>query len=87
MILIKYKNSQASWSSKSEKWASTDKYFEKILNHSLPDYDDIGPSIAFRVGGMDKLVLDNVKAIFGKQLEVVSFLPSPVPEEKVGVDH
>ncbi len=85
MILVKYRNSQASWSFKSEKWVSADKEFADILNRHLPDEDEISPSVPFRIGGMDKIVLDSAKDVFGKQLEVVSFLPGLAPEEKEGV--
>jgi len=85
MIMIEYKGSQASWSSKSQKWVSTDKQFENILNRNLPDDDDITASMPFRIGGLDKIVLDKIKAVFGRTLNVIAFLPSPAPEEIDGV--
>lgn len=86
MIAIEYKGLQASWSSKSRKWASTDEVFADILNQHLPDEDEISASIAFRDGGLDKLVLDEIKKLLGKVLKVIAFHPTLPPAEKEGVD-
>lgn len=86
MIAIEYKGLQASWSSKSKIWASTDDVFASILNDHLPDEDEIPASIAFRDGGLDKLVLDEIKKLLGKLLKVVAFHPTPAPAEEEGVD-
>jgi len=41
MIAIEYKKFNATWSSKSEKWTSTDKNFAAILNQNLPDNEEL----------------------------------------------
>lgn len=87
MIAIEYKGLEATWSLKSGKWASTDKMFAEILNSHLPDEDEIPASIPFRIGGMAKLVLDEIKKLLGKPLQVVVFLPNLSPPEEKGVDH
>ena len=88
MVMIEYKDElQAAWTSKTGKWAQTDKIFEEILNSSIPDEDDIPYSIIFKTGGMDKLILDEAKKMLGKDLKVVVFAPSDAPEEIAGVDH
>lgn len=85
MIAIEYKGLQASWSSKSEKWTSTNGPFAEMLNRYLPDDDDFDTSIPFRVGGMDKVVLDKIKSLLGKALKIVAFFPTPTPEEQEGI--
>lgn len=86
MIAIEYKGSQATWSSKSQKWTSTNQAFTELLNRYLPDEDDLDAGVAFRVGGLDKIVLDEIKKLLGKALRVIAFFPSPAPAEKEGVD-
>lgn len=85
MIMIEHKGLQATWTFTIGKWISTDKTFAKMLNESMPDEDDISPSMPFRVGGLDKIVLDGAKKMFGKVLNVVAFVPEPVPEEIEGI--
>lgn len=85
MISIEYKGLQATWSSKSGVWVSSDKGFTILLNLYLPEEDDIDASTPFRIGGIDKVVLDKVKEFLGKALRVVAFFPSPAPAEQEGV--
>ncbi len=85
MIAIKYGSLFASWSSKSEVWESDDKEFAEFMNELLPDEDDISVSTYFKIGGMDKLVLDSAKKVLGKKLKVIAFHPTPAPEEIAGV--
>ena len=87
MIMIEYKGLQASWSSKSGRWASTNKKFMEVLNGCLPDEDDISADTPFRIGGIDKIVLDKVKEVFGKVLKVIAFYPNAAPEEVKGIDY
>jgi len=87
MIAIEYKRFNATWSSKSEKWTSTDKNFVAILNQNLPDNEELDYDVPFRTGGMDKLVLDEIKKPLGKALNVIAFFPTPPPAEQEGIDY
>ena len=87
MIAIEYRGLQASWSSKSGRWVSTNKKFMEVLNGCLPDEDDISADTPFRIGGIDKVVLELVKNLFGKALKVIAFYPNAAPEEVEGVDY
>lgn len=82
MVMIEYKGLQASWSSKSQKWTSTDEQFAKVLNRNLPNKNEITVDIPFRIGGMDKIVLDKIKELLGKALKVVAFFPTLAPVER-----
>ncbi len=83
--MIEHKGLQATWTFNIGVWISTDKRFAEMLNSLLPEDDELSPSVPFRTGGMDKLVLDKVKAVFGKALKVIAFVPDPAPEEQEGV--
>lgn len=87
MIAIEYKGYHASWSSKSGRWTSTDTDFVELLNRYLPDEEELDTSTPFKTGGLDKLVLDEIKKLFGKALKVIAFFPSPAPEEQEGIDY
>lgn len=84
-IIIEYEGHQAIYKSKKGKWFSSEKCFEDILNQNLPNFEEYGPDLPLRIGGIEKVVLDAVKKIYGSLLNVIVFEPSPLPPEKNGV--
>ena len=85
MTIIEWKNNQATYDSKVGKWISSEKFFQDFLNKSLPKDEDIPIAYGLMKGGIDKIVVDEVKKILGDDVEVIVSKPDPPPEEKKDV--
>lgn len=86
MLTIRYHDAVASWDKDDHIWRSKDKGFIKTLNQLLPE-EALAVDAPFREGGVEGIVLDRAKEIFGKEIEVLVFEPTDPPPDEDDIDY
>jgi hypothetical protein len=85
MVVVQYRDVQATFDVKVGEWKSAEDWFEAVLNDNLPDPEEHPYSTPMKTGGWDKVVLDEARKVYGDELKVIVFEQGPLPEEQEGV--